>query len=99
MRSELTVFTLLLGFAASSSAYADTAESRCDIYKSGSDQAEKMIASTFSQRSGYITINRGDGVVHVDGFEYSSPQIKQAFKQVAAVELAHRSGISIASLG
>ncbi len=64
MKIGLTVFTLLLGSLAGSSAYADSAESRCDIYKAGEDKAEKMIACTFSQRSGYITINRSDGVVH-----------------------------------
>lgn len=64
MRAGLMLFTLVAGLATSSISYADSAESRCDIYKAGDDNAEKMIACTFSQRSGYITINRSDGVVH-----------------------------------
>lgn len=64
MRAGFILFTLLSGLGVSSISYADSAESRCDIYKAGNDHAEKMIACTFSQRSGYITINRSDGVVH-----------------------------------
>lgn len=64
MRAGFILFTLLSGLGVSSISYADSAESRCDIYKAGDDNAEKMIACTFSQRSGYITINRSDGVVH-----------------------------------
>lgn len=45
-------------------AAADTTDARCDIYKAGSDSAEKMIPCTFSQRQGFITINRQDGMTH-----------------------------------
>ena len=45
-------------------AMADSADARCDIYPAGSDQIDKMIACTFSQRQGYITIYREDGVTH-----------------------------------
>jgi hypothetical protein len=43
---------------------ADWTEARCDIYPAGSDHADKMIACTFSQRQGYVTITRDDGVTH-----------------------------------
>jgi len=43
---------------------ADWTEARCDIYPKGSDRLEKMIACTFGQRQGYITITRSDGVTH-----------------------------------
>lgn len=43
---------------------ADWTDARCDIYPRGSDQADKMIPCTFSQRQGYITIRRDDGVIH-----------------------------------
>ena len=43
---------------------ADSTDARCDIYPRGSDHASRMILCTFSQRQGYITISRDDGVVH-----------------------------------
>jgi len=43
---------------------ADTARARCEIYPKRSDRLEKMIHCTFSQRQGYITITREDGVTH-----------------------------------
>ena len=43
---------------------ADTAQARCDIYPRGEDRASSMQACTFSQRQGYITIRRDDGIVH-----------------------------------
>lgn len=45
-------------------ALADTTDARCDIYPSGEDHTDKVIPCTFSQRQGYITIRRSDGVVH-----------------------------------
>lgn len=43
---------------------ADWTDARCDIYPKGSDRAEKVIACTFGQRQGDITITREDGVTH-----------------------------------
>ncbi len=45
-------------------AAADSTQARCDIYPLGEDHTDVMIPCTFSQRQGYITINRDDGVVH-----------------------------------
>jgi hypothetical protein len=45
-------------------AAADSTEARCDIYPAGSDHTDKMIPCVFSQRQGYVTIERDDGVVH-----------------------------------
>ena len=45
-------------------ATADSTDARCDIYPAGEDHASAMIACTFSQRQGYITIYRSDDVVH-----------------------------------
>lgn len=42
----------------------DTTDARCDIYPAGEDHTDKMLRCTFSQRQGYITIGRADGVVH-----------------------------------
>ena len=42
---------------------ADSTAARCDIYPAGEDHAEKMIHCEFSQRQGYITIAREDGVI------------------------------------
>ena len=53
---------LAVGWALSAS--ADSTEAVCDIFPAGSDHHEKMIPCTFSQRQGYITITRSDGVTH-----------------------------------
>jgi Periplasmic lysozyme inhibitor of I-type lysozyme len=45
-------------------ARADTVNARCDIYPKGSDTVSKVVACTFSQRQGYVAIDRADGVRH-----------------------------------
>lgn len=46
------------------SARADMVDARCDIYPKGSDRASKVVACTFSQRQGFVSIDRADGVRH-----------------------------------
>ena len=43
---------------------ADTTRARCDIYPAGSDHGGRVIGCSFSQRQGYVTIVRDDGVTH-----------------------------------
>lgn len=43
---------------------ADSTDAACVIYPAGSDQADATLACTFSQRQGYVTITRSDGVTH-----------------------------------
>jgi len=43
---------------------ADWTQARCDVYPKGEDHTNVMIPCTFSQRQGYITIARDDGVTH-----------------------------------
>ena len=43
---------------------ADTTDARCDIYPMGEDHTSATIPCTFSQRQGYIMIDRSDGVLH-----------------------------------
>jgi hypothetical protein len=43
---------------------ADWAAARCDIYPRGSHKLSKMLACTFSQRQGAVTITRSDGVTY-----------------------------------
>jgi hypothetical protein len=43
---------------------ADSTEAACEIYPKGSDHTDVLIPCTFSQRQGYITITRSDGVTH-----------------------------------
>ena len=62
MKNPLWTLTVLALCAAP--AAADTPEAACEIYKAGSDKLEKLIPCTFSQRQGYITINRQDGRIH-----------------------------------
>jgi hypothetical protein len=45
-------------------ASADTVNARCDIYPKGEVHASGSIPCTFSQRQGYIRIEREDGVSH-----------------------------------
>lgn len=44
--------------------YADSTKARCDVYVNDEVKPHKVIACNFSQRQGYITINRDDGIVH-----------------------------------
>ncbi len=61
-RWSIVTGAVALAWAASS--MADSTAARCDIYPAGSDHTQKMIHCTFSQRQGYITITREDGVTH-----------------------------------
>jgi len=45
-------------------ARADTVDARCDIYPKGDDHASAVLPCTFSQRQGYVGIDRADGVRH-----------------------------------
>jgi len=51
-------------FLISPGAVADWTDARCDIYPKGEDHAGTSIPCVFSQRQGYITIDRSDGVSH-----------------------------------
>jgi len=48
----------------SASAMADWTDARCDVYPRGEDHTDVSIPCVFSQRQGYININRSDGVSH-----------------------------------
>lgn len=54
----------MLGVAWTTQCAADSTKARCDIYPAGDDHAAKMIGCDFSQRQGYVTIARADGVTH-----------------------------------
>jgi hypothetical protein len=51
-------------FLYSAPSVADSTEARCDIYPAGQDHTDVIIPCRFSQRQGYITIARSDGVTH-----------------------------------
>lgn len=64
---EMKKWTMIIAAVAvcwTLSSSADWVDARCDVYPTGSDHASKMIPCTFSQRQGYITITRDDGVTH-----------------------------------
>lgn len=61
---RIPVLALLAVWIWPSPASPDSTNARCDIYPAGSDHADAMIPCTFSQRQGYITIYRSDGVAH-----------------------------------
>ena len=58
------VITAIASIMLATTATADSAEARCDVYPLGSDHASKMIPCTFAQRQGYVSITREDGVTH-----------------------------------
>lgn len=43
---------------------ADSMDAACEIYPAGEDHTDTLIPCTFSQRQGYVTIYRSDGVTH-----------------------------------
>lgn len=55
---------LAVALACGTEVAADTTDARCDIYPRGEDHARAMIACRFSQRQGYVSITRSDGVSH-----------------------------------
>ena len=55
---------VMAAIACPSKLHADTVNARCDIYPAGEDKASAVIPCTFSQRQGYIYIDRSDGVLH-----------------------------------
>lgn len=61
MNKGVSILVLALGVA---DAGADSTDARCDVYPAGADQADQVIACTFSQRQGHVTIRRSDGVTH-----------------------------------
>jgi hypothetical protein len=54
--------SVLIALSASGTAWADTAQARCDIFPKGEDKASASGPCTFSQRQGYVSIERADGV-------------------------------------
>lgn len=60
---KMTIFALLC-WAYIPLVFADSADARCDIYPSGSDKPSAQYFCVFSQRQGYITIDRADGVYY-----------------------------------
>jgi len=60
----LAVIATILAMLHATTAAADSAKARCDVYPLGSDHISKMVPCTFSQRQGYVTISRDDGVTH-----------------------------------
>jgi len=62
--TRLAAFALLVTAGWSVACLADSTAARCDIYPKGSDHLDKMVHCTFSQRQGYITIAREDGITY-----------------------------------
>jgi Periplasmic lysozyme inhibitor of I-type lysozyme len=62
--SKITGLAALLALLASAHANADTVNARCDIYPKGQNRASAVMPCTFSQRQGYVAIDRADGVRH-----------------------------------
>lgn len=64
MMKTLAMAAAVFAVVWSGASVADSAQARCDIYPAGEDHTDVMIPCTFSQRQGYITITRDDGVTH-----------------------------------
>jgi hypothetical protein len=63
-RLTLTAPLLVAALAWPLTAAADSTDAACEIYPAGEDHTDVLIPCTFSQRQGYITITRSDGVTH-----------------------------------
>jgi len=61
---QLVTGTVVLLALLTAPSFADSTAARCDIYPAGQDHTDTMIGCTFSQRQGYVTITREDGVTH-----------------------------------
>ena len=61
---RITCLAALLGLGWALSAPADSTQAACEVYPRGEDHTDVLIPCTFSQRRGYITIARSDGVTH-----------------------------------
>ena len=44
--------------------HSDTAAARCDVYPLGESKASKSLPCQFSQRQGYVSITRSDGIAY-----------------------------------
>jgi hypothetical protein len=62
--SGRAVAAALIGLLCTGLARADTVQARCDIYSQGEDRASAVVPCTFSQRQGFVYIDRSDGVRH-----------------------------------
>ncbi len=63
-RFHLLAVAAAAGLLGPGFAYADTVQARCDIHPKGQDRASAVVPCTFSQRQGYVAIDRADGVRH-----------------------------------
>jgi hypothetical protein len=64
MKDSIRLASAAVAAAWSLAATADWTDAACVIYPAGEDHADVQIPCTFSQRQGYITITRDDGVTH-----------------------------------
>lgn len=62
--TRLAILAFLITGGWSVAGLADSTDARCDIYPKGSDHLDTMVRCTFSQRQGYITITRADGITY-----------------------------------
>lgn len=60
----LSLISIFITFSISGITNAQTVNSRCDIYPRGEDTVSAMVNCTFSQRQGFIRIQRQDGVTY-----------------------------------
>ena len=64
MRNSIRGCVAAVAAAWSLAAAADSTDAACVIYPAGEDHTDVMIPCRFSQRQGYVTITRDDGVTH-----------------------------------
>ncbi|WP_435214394.1 hypothetical protein ACMAY6_03255 [Luminiphilus sp. nBUS_16] len=54
----------LVTMAVALPAASDTLAARCELYPQGESQASKTLPCQFSQRQGYVSITRSDGIAY-----------------------------------
>ena len=64
MKVLYRLIPMLVLALSSAGSIADSTEAACEIYPRGEDHTDVLIPCSFSQRQGYISIVRSDGVTH-----------------------------------
>jgi hypothetical protein len=71
--NRIPMFVALVIASQAAPGMADWTDARCDVYPAGEDHTDVMIPCRFSQRQGYVTIDRSDGVTHELAPEAGTP--------------------------
>ena len=93
--SFVLVHFFLVALLIPPTAAADWTDARCDVYPRGEDHTGVVIPCVFSQRQGYINIDRSDGISHDLSPQDDSPG---HFRNQKGEDVYRKSGLGKAGL-